>query len=905
MPLDAAEWPALQGSPPDRLVLRDGSVAVVRPTTAADRKAIAGFFHNLTAESRRKRFFVASEPSPDIVARLCDSTDPSRNLTLVALRRRDGELQPIAVASYAATEPATAEAAFAVADDLHGKGVATALLERLATIAYGQGLDRFEATTLADNREMLEVFRASGFEMRAKPLHGEVDVVLDLQPSRRGAAAIDERNRSATVRSLTPILKPRSIAVVGVSRDAANLGRRVHDVLLRAGFNGPVYAVNPHASDVGGRPAYASMREVPSGVDLAVIATPRGAVAGVVDDCASAGVRSLVVVSAGFAELDDEGRKLQRLVLEKSRAAGMRLVGPNCMGVIDTDPEVRLNASFVEQLPPPGRVAIASQSGGIGLALLELATVRHIGISSFVSLGNKADVSGNDLLQWGESDPRTAVLLLYLESFGNPRRFAQLARRIGRKKPIVVVKAGRTASGSRAAGSHTAGLATNDVAVDALFKQSGVIRADTIDEMFDVAQCLDLQPLPKGPRVAIVTNAGGPGILAADACEANSLVVAPCGGETQAALARGLSPNASVANPVDLIASAGVEAYEHAVFNALQAPEVDSLIVVYTPIDHAQTETMLDAIGRGVARARAAGTCDKPIVACTLSMTTQPPPLIAGSERVPAYMFPENAARALGHATAHSRWRAEPPPLFWTFDDIQAQKARTLCQSIVTARGDTWLTDAELKGLLGMFGLQMVAGAIARCEDEAAAVASRVGLPVVLKVQSPKILHKSEVGGVHVDLRTEQDVRSAFRDLAARFPDVLTSTDAGVQVQPMLRGVETIVGAADDPTFGPLVAFGLGGVDTEVLHDVAFRIVPLSEQDVDSLVHGIRSFPLLLGYRGRPAADLAALRELLLRVSLLAQRIPELRELDLNPVIVLPAGHGCRIVDARARVAES
>jgi acetyl coenzyme A synthetase (ADP forming)-like protein len=903
MPLDAAEWPALFGLASDRLILRDGSVAVVRATTAADRETIQKFFQRLAPEARYRRFFAAAEPPVQLIDQLSDSSDPAVRVTLLALRHQAHELQPIAVASYAATGPVSAEAAFAVSDGLHGRGLGTALLERLATIAHRYGFERLEATTLGDNLEMLDVFRDSGFGMRAKTAPGTIEVVLDLQPSARGTAAIDERNRAATVASLRPILQPRSVAVVGVSRETTNLGRRMYEGLVGAGFNGAVSAVNPHATDIDGRRAYASVRDLPHRVDLAVVATPSHTVPSVVDDCAAAGVTSLVIVSAGFAELNEEGRALQQLVIEKARTNGMRLIGPNCMGVINTEPDVRLNASFAQGMPPAGRVAIASQSGGIGLALLQLARARHVGISSFVSLGNKADVSGNDLLQWGESDPRTAVLLLYLESFGNPRRFAQLARRIGRKKPIVVIKAGRTPSGGRAAGSHTAGLASNDTAVDALFKQSGVIRADTIDEMFDVAQCLDLQPLPAGVRVAIITNAGGPGILAADACEAAGLIVQPLEAETRAALARGLSSNASVGNPVDLVASAGPDAYDHAIVTAINAAEVDSVIVVYTPVDHSQTDGILAAIGQAVVKARAQGV-GKPVLACTLSVTTQPAPLQAGEELIPAYVFPENAARALGRAAAYARWREEPPSLFWTFDDIQSQKARMLCQGVLAARGDTWLTGEELTRVLDMFGLRTVAGAVAHTEEEAVATAGLVGFPVVLKLQSPTVLHKTDVGGVHLDLRDEEDVRTAFRTLASRFPDVLKAEgDAGVQVQPMLQGVQTLIGVAEDPTFGPLVAFGLGGVETELLHDVAFRIAPLSEHDVDALIHGIRSFPLLQGYRGRPPADVAALREILLRVSLMAQRIPELRELDLNPVIVLPAGKGCGIVDARARVA--
>ena len=902
MPTETSEWTRLDPTS-DRLVLRDGSVAIVRPSTVADRPSVQRFFHELAPESRYRRFLAPGEPSSALVAQLCDSSTPSRNLTLIALRDHQGELRPIAIASYAATSPAQAEVAFAVADGLHGRGLGTALLERLANIARSHGVERFEATTLVENMEMLEVFRASGFEMQSKTSRGVVEVRLNLQLSADGIAAMDERDRLATVASLRPVLQPRAIAVIGVSRDTSNLGRRIFDGILANGFTGPVYPVNRRAKEIAGRLCYGSIRDVPMGVELAVIATPRHDVLPVVVDCAAAGITSVVVVTAGFAEVGEDGRALQRAVLDAARAHGMRLVGPNCMGVLNASSDVRLNASFADRLPPAGRIAIASQSGGVGLALLELASVRQLGISTFVSLGNKADVSGNDLLQWSESDPQTSVLLLYLESFGNPRRFAQLARRISRKKPIVVVKAGRTASGSRAAGSHTAGLASNEAAVDALFRQSGVIRADTIDEMFDVAQCLDLQPLPAGSRVGIITNAGGPGILAADACEASGLIVQPFSATTREALGRELSTNASIGNPVDLVASAGAAAYEHAVTTVLASADVDSLMVIYTPIERGQTNDILAGIGRAVGEGRAAGGYGKPVVLCILSGAAPAVPLVAKAERIPTYVFPENAARALGHSTAYANWRRTPAARFKSFDSIHPREARKLCQLVVASRGDTWLTSEELTRVLDAFGLPLAAGANARSEQQAAEIAALVGYPVVLKVQSTAVLHKTDVSGVRLDLADEPAVRGAFRDLAERFPDVVKpGAEASVQVQPMLTGVEMLVGVTDDPTFGPLIGFGLGGVAAEVIRDVAFRIAPLSDRDVEELLSSVRSYRLLQGYRGHPRADIEALREVLCRVSLMAQHIPELRELDLNPVIVLPNGQGCRIVDARVRV---
>jgi len=507
MAATAATVAIQQGSAANRLMLRDGSVATVRPAQSTDRDAVSRFYRELSPESRRRRFMVSGDVPQAVVDRCCESSDPTQAMTLIASRQLPDDRHVIAVCSYMAVNSTTAEVAFAVDDRFHHRGIATAMLERLADIAAHHGFKWFQATTLYENADMLDVFRDSGFEVRSKSGRGVVDVRLSVNVSPSGALASDERDRLATVASLRPILEPQSIAVIGASRDRRHLGRRVLEALLSGGFRGAVYPVNPNLDEIDSLRCYRSARDLPAGVDLAMIVVPAALVPGIVDDCGHAGVRALVVISAGFAETGEHGRELQRQLLEKARAYGMRLVGPNCMGVINTNQSVRMNASFAAMPLPQGRIALASQSGGLGLAILQLAADRKLGISTFVSLGNKADVSGNDLLQYGENDPHTSTILLYLESFGNPRRFAQLARRISCKKSIVVVKAGGTRAGSHAAGSHTAGLAASDVAVDALFRQSGVIRASTIDEMFDIAACLDLQPLPPDSRLGIITNA--------------------------------------------------------------------------------------------------------------------------------------------------------------------------------------------------------------------------------------------------------------------------------------------------------------------------------------------------------------------------------------------------------------
>ena len=887
-----------------RVVLRDGTVATLRVTRPSDHDALRRFFHELSPESRARRFFTLSEPAETLIDTFCDSSTPGRQATVVALRQVDGALRPIAVGSYLELRDGVAEAAFAVGDAFQGKGLGTILLERLATMAAASGFRTFEATVLPDNHVMLEVFRDSGFEIRSKSDRDAVTVLLSLSPTVGSVAAAGRRQALATATSLRPLLAPSAVAVVGVSRDPGSVGRRILDAIVVGGFTGPVYPINPHVSEIDGLRCYASVADAPRGIDLAIVAVPSRLVLDVAAQCAAAGARSLIVITAGFAEVGAAGGVLQQELVDLVRGHGLRMIGPNCMGVLSTDAGVSLNASFSPIVPPAGRIAFSSQSGALGMAILRLAIDRGVGLSAFVSVGNKADVSSNDLLEYWEADPGTAVILLYLESFGNPRRFAQIARRIGRSKPIVAVKAGRTQAGLRAASSHTAALAASDVTVDALFHQAGVIRADTIDEMFDIATCLEAQPLPPGRRVAIVTNAGGPGILAVDACEAAGLTVAPFTDTTRARLAAFLPPEASVGNPVDMIASAGPDAYRRAIEVALTSDDTDAVIVIFTPVDPRTSGETLQAIRDGIADGRRAGATRKPVLGCLMAGDGRPLALDLGSERVPVYAFPENAARALGRAAAYASWRAQPPALPWSFEDIRVDEARAICRQALDARGDGWLSSDEVRAVLGAFGLTLASGTLAHSEDEAASAARAIGFPVAAKLASRTVTHKTDAGGVQLNLADEAAVRRAFADVIARGGTLAADADIdGVLIQAMVTGgVETMVGITADPLFGPLVAFGLGGIHVEVLGDVRFRLAPLTDRDADELLHEIRGLPLLLGYRGQPPADLDSLREVLLRVSRLAADVPEIAELDLNPVIALAAGQGCRLVDARVKV---
>lgn len=880
-----------------RAILRDGTTASIRPSRPADRAAMEKFFAGLSRESQRQRFFCAGVPSDQLIEQFCDSSNPAAQLTLVITRGSGAKQYIVGAGSYTGRSGDAAEVAIAVADAFQGKGVGTLLLERLALLAVRHGLVRFWAVTSIDNSRMIEVFRSSGFAMRQEAKEGLVEVDLAAAPTKESVAQNELRDRLATAASLRPFFYPDGVAVIGASRDPSSIGYRIVKCLMDNQFQGPIYPVNPHADRIDALRAYPSVETLPKTVDLAIIAVPRDSVMRVVDECANRAIKTLIVITAGFAETGADGRELQQALLEKTRGYGMRMIGPNCLGLINTDPQVMLNASFSPVFPPPGAVAMSSQSGALGLAILELARRRNVGVSMFASVGNKADVSGNDLLQFWESDERSRVILLYLESFGNPRRFARIARRVSRTKPVVALKAGRTQSGSRAAGSHTAALAASDVAVDALFRQTGVIRAETLNEMFDLAAALDSQPLPRGNRVAVITNAGGPGILCADACEGGGLRIPQLDDDTKAALRRFLPPAASLNNPVDMIASASPDQFRLALDAVLASDNIDSVIVIFVPIGVSSTEDVLRAIGEA-----AAGSNAKPVLACAMAQAI--PAISTPRKKIPVYEFPEAAGRALAKIASYADWRARVPGIIPDFSDIAPRQVREVCKQVFEARGPGWLTAQEIRAVLSAMRLPMAGDGIAKTPDEAAALARNLEFPVAVKLASHSIVHKSDVGGVYLGLADETSVRRAFEAIRSELASAGRLHDMdGVVVQRMIRsGVELMMGVTADPLFGPLIAFGLGGVHVEILRDVCFRITPLTDRDAAEMVREVRGYRLLEGYRGHPAGDIAAIEEMLLRVSRLVEEVPEIAELDLNPVFALPPGQGCVIADARIRV---
>jgi len=865
------------------VVLRDGSTLRLRPIRPGDRDELLGLYDRLSPQSRRFRFFATATGSETEVSRLLQA-DHENEFVLVA--EAGGRISGVAVYFRDPKAVDRAEVAFAIADALQGRGVGTRMLEVLAAIARDHRITTFDAYVLQDNRQMMQVFLDSGFETERQLEGGVFHVALALDPTPRYETRSAERSQAAATASMKGFFEPRTAAIVGANRERGKIGSEILHNVTAGGFTGRLFAVHPTATSIDGVRAYPSVTAIPGEVDLAVICVPCAQVSPVVDECIAKGVKALVIISAGFGETGSAGRTLEQEILRKVRTAGIRMIGPNCMGIINTDPAVRLNATFSPVAPIEGRVAFSTQSGALGLAILDYVRQLNLGISTFVSVGNKADVSGNDLIQYWADDPRTDVILLYLESFGNPRRFAQIARRVAGKKPIVAVKSGRSQAGARAASSHTGALAASDVVVDALFREAGVIRTATLEELFDVAALLAHQPLPAGPRVAILSNAGGPAILAADACEALGLALAPLSAETRTELQQFLPAAASLGNPVDMIASATAAQYERATRVLLADANVDSVLVIFIP----PLVTKPDEVARAIA-AGAAG-ASKPVLANFISSRGAPPELAP----IPSYLFPEAAVTALARATAYGAWRRQPQGSVPEFRDVQRGIAREIIDRAL-ARGDGWLTPDEAQRLLGAVGIATAAARLAKSDEEAVAAAREIGYPVALKAAGPEILHKSEVGGVVLGLRDEASLRSAFHALASRLGHTMT---AALVQQMVPGGVELLVGAVVDPTFGPLMACGSGGVLVDLLADTAFRLHPLTDRAAEEMVGGLKSVRLLRGYRGHVPADERALVQTLLRVSALMAIAPEIQELDINPLKVLE--RSVLAVDVRVRV---
>ncbi len=862
---------------PEDVILRDGTTLRLRPPLASDAEALLDFMSRLSDRSRYLRFHGFPQLAPKLVTPFLDPDWDERGALIGCFEGRI-----VALANYARLrDRRAAEVAFTVEDEFQGRGIATRMLERLVAMAAEVRIEEFVAEVLPENRNMLVVFRDAGFDIMRELGGGEVEVRFPIAPTEHYKDQVAARNHVAVTASLKGFFEPSCMAVIGASSRRGSIGGELFRNVLSADFAGAAYPINRGGEPVAGVRGYTRVGDIPDRVELAVVCLPGEHVLAAVQEALEAGVRAVCVISAGFAEIGAEGRIRQEQLIALIREHGARLVGPNCLGIASA--AVRLNATFAPRAFPAGKIGFSSQSGALGLAVLERADASGLGLSSFISIGNKADVSSNDLLEWWEDDPGTEIVMLYLESFGNPRAFARIARRVARTKPILAVKGGTTRAGIKAASSHTAALAGSDTAVDALFRQAGVIRTRTLDELIEVASLLAAQPVPRGSHVALLTNAGGLGILAADACESAGLELPALSEGTRRALAEVMPSEGSTANPVDMLGSANAKSFRAVLPIVLADPGIDAVIALFVPTVGVDEDEV------GAAISSAAGDAGDKTVLCAFMSAKGAPASLRSVAPVPSFSYPEAAVRALARAAERGAWLRRPAGTIPELD-VDLDAAQAVVAEVLGAGDEAWLEPAQARRLLEAYGLPVVPERVVDSADAAAAAATELGFPVVVKSAAAGA-HKTESGGVALNLADEAEVRA-----------VVDRIGAPVIVQPMVSGgAELLAGAVQDPVFGPLVAFGPGGVLAELIGQAQFRLAPLTDRDAKELVRAGKAGRLVAGFRGKPPADEDALVDLLLRLSKLAEEIPEVVELDLNPVLAL--SDRCISVDARVKVA--
>jgi acetyl coenzyme A synthetase (ADP forming)-like protein len=885
-------------------ILRDGYRVLMRPIEKSDVKLWLAFISRLSPNTLYYRFhYIPKEMTEEDALRYC-TVDYNNSYACVAEIGIGAERKIIAIARYYRLPNKTsAEVAFAIEDAYQSIGLGTKLIEALADVARENQVDVFEADVLGENRQMMIAFRDYGFHVSSQLQDGVYHVTFPIKMTTEVSMKEAFRERTAIVASLQPIVNPKSVAIIGAARNVGTIGNLLMRCILQSGYTGIVYPVNPNTEAVLSVKSYPSVMDIPGKVDMAIIAVPAVVVNKVADECGKKGVRALIVISDGFRERNVEGAAREEELRAITLSYGMRLVGPNCMGVINTDPEIAMNATFSIIYPKAGNVAFLSQSGAMGLTILEHIKSLGMGLSSFVSVGNRADVSYHDCLQYWEQDPATKVILLYLESFGDPDKFARIARRVSAKKPIVAVKSGTTAAGARAASSHTGALASSDVASSILFKNAGIIRVNTVEELFNMATLLSNQPNPKGRRLVIVTNGGGPGIIAADAAASNNLIVNELSEELSAKIRPFMKRGINIGNPIDTTAGATAEEYE-GILRVLAADDnVDVVLGIFAPPIVSNTEQFENALRRV---APVFWKAKKPILGCFIGQKGLTSQLGKEGHFIPLFTFPEEAMVALRRATEYEELLQKPQGKIPTLKDIKKEDAKALIDRIIKSSNirEVWLTPVEIADLLACYGIKysriVAAGTVKEAQDAAA----EVGFPVAVKLESPTITHKSDVGGVILNVESKEDVAEAYDTIKKRLQKIGKEKEmTGVSIQAMASGgIETIVGVTQDPSFGPLMLFGSGGIYAELIRDVTMKIHPITDVDAADMITSLKMSKVFEGYRGSPPSDIPALQDLLLRVSALINDIPEIAEMDLNPVNVMPKGEGYRVIDARIKL---
>ncbi len=863
------------------VLLRDGHVAHLRPIGVDDRELLVEFYAQVSAESKYMRFFA---PMPQLsesdVQRFTNVDHQDRVAFVLTVAKK-----MIAVGRFDRIperdgSPGTvAEVAFLVQDAHQGRGIAQLLLEHLAQAGRERGVEKFVAEVLPENQRMIRIFRDAGYHVVGGFEDGVMRFEFPIDSTDTSINVMQSREHRAEAASIQRFFTARSVAIIGASRRQDTIGQTLVRNLVMGDYTGRVYVVNPVAEAVSGMPAYASVSDIPDQVDVAVVAVPADRVQDVVLDCAAKGVHGMVVISSGFAETGEEGRIRQRKLVGLARSYGLRVIGPNCLGVINTSADVSLNASLSTLMPPRGRAGFFCQSGALGVAILEKVARRGLGLSTFVSAGNRADVSGNDLLQYWEEDENTEVVLLYLESIGNPRKFSRVARHVSRRKPVIAVRSGRTTQGVPM-GHAVRTIVAPQAAVDAMFRQAGVIQVDNLDEMFDVAQLVAHQPLPKGPRVAVVGNSDALGLLAADAAAAAGL---------------------QVREPVALGADATAEDFEDALDAAIDDPEVDSVVAVFIPplnTSGVEVANVLAAVGEQ---------SDKPLVSTFLATEGVPEllrvPDVAGSTAgrgsVPSYPAPEAAVRALARVVEYASWLRKPEGELVTAEEVDLSRGRRIVNEILMRSPEgRELTFEELRDLLDAYGIELWERLEVDSADSAVAAGEKLGWDVVLKATAEHLRQRPDLAHVWRNIDTEAEMRDAW----ATMQEIIDDPElAGYIVQKgAAPGVPVSIGGIEDPLFGPVVSFGISGATTELLGDRAYRIPPMHSGEAAEMVREIKAAPLLFGYRGSEHVDVEAIEHLLLRVAQLKNDLPQVRSLELT--LVLAGAHGASVLNAVGRL---
>ncbi len=883
-------------------VLRDGSIIRLRPIKEDDTEAWFNFARNVSSETGYRGLrHIPQEMTLEDAVRYC-KVDYDNTMAFVGEVTEKGQKKIIATGRYyRLPKKERAEVTLIMIEDkFRGKGVGTKLLETMANYARDHGITHFEGDIPAENKRLLDVYMGYGFHIDSELNADNYHIRLPISRTAMVTKKEEERERISTVNSLMTILSPKTVAVIGASRDPQSLGHIVLRCILQGGFTGTVYPINPKASSIMSVKTYSSITAVPDDVDLAIILVPAPVVSRIAEECGRKGVRSLIVISDGFRERGPEGAAREEELKDIALGYGMRIIGPNCMGIINTDPAVSLNATFSPVYPPQGNVGFISQSGAMGLTILKNADDLNIGISTFFSMGNRADLSAVDFLQYWENDPVTQVILLYMESFGNPREFARIARRVTRKKPIVVVKSGTTAAGSRAAASHTGALATSDVASDVLFRHAGIIRVNAMEELFNVASLLSTQPLPKGRRLAVLTNGGGPGIIAADAASNNGFELPELSVETVEKIKSVMKRDINIANPMDTTAGASAADFE-AILKILAADDnIDAVLTIFIP-PFIQTE---DDMGLTMKRvAPLFWKHKKPVMSCFLGNRGFQGQLKYKGRAVPNYSFPEEAVGALAKAVDYAEMKQKPKGSVPRLANIRREEAQQLVLDIMsrTTERPLWMKAEDISRLLELYGINITGAKFAATAEEAVEEAANIGYPVAVKLASATITHKTDVSGVVTGVNSAEEVVEAFDGIRERLAALGREKEMdGVLVQKMVEdGIEAIVGVTHDPSFGPLMMFGSGGIQAELAKDVTLKLHPLTTEDAGEMIRSVKLSRLFEGYRGAPASDTAALEDLLLRISAMIEDIHEIEEMDLNPVKVLAKGEGYWVIDAR------